>query len=134
MTSDRDNLNGGIDRLALALRDVFREATAEAVSTGVAPLRRSVSELTTSVSGLSTGVAEVRGETSQIHHKVQRVGTRIDQMNERMGAMEHRMNRMDERMDVIERRLPQAMTQEEYDALPEKDENTLYVIVERPHA
>lgn len=127
MSSELENLNGGIDRLALALRDVFREATAEAVSKGVAPLHKGVSEL-------SAGVAEVRGETSQIHHKVQRVGTRIDQINERMREMEDRISQWDERMDVIERRLPRAMTQEEYDALPVKDDNTLYVIVERPHS
>ena len=60
---DSAKLNGSIDRLASALRDVVREAAGEAIDKGVAPLREDIA-------GLKTDMAKVRGEVAQIHHKL----------------------------------------------------------------
>ena len=63
---DKAKLNGGIDRLASALRDVVREAAGEAIEKGVAPLRQDIAAFKAET---EKQFAEVRGEIGQLHHK-----------------------------------------------------------------
>ena len=63
---DKAKLNGSIDRLASALRDVVREAAGEAIDKGVAPLREDIAAFKADT---EKRFAEVRGEIAQLHHK-----------------------------------------------------------------
>ncbi len=71
------NLNGSVDRLSDALREVFREAAVEAVE----PIRKEMgkgfrridgelSSIKSDVSKLEKNVAQVAGELAEVHTTV----------------------------------------------------------------
>ena len=60
-TMAKGKLNGSAERFAMALRDMVREAAAEAVE----PLKADVATLKTDVANLKTDVADLRTHTDE---------------------------------------------------------------------
>lgn len=62
-----DKLNGSVDLLARAMRQVFREAVEE----GVQPIKESVDGLKEDVDGLKADVAEVKEDVKRLETDMQ---------------------------------------------------------------